>query len=988
MASTESCAHESTGARLDRIVIGQAKAKEDLRHAFLRRECRTMMLEAGRSVDECPAPLHVLLTGPTGSGKTLLVETLAREFAAPTARIDATTLTATGYHGLSVADAVAGLLAAANEDIASAERGVLFLDEIDKLARSGDDGAAVRTTSVQHELLKVLDGKTLELVHRGRIRKFETRGVLVVGAGAFAGIDEISDSLRKATRGGIGFVADQLASTRDAAIEDSDLIEFGMLPELVGRFSIRSKLDPLKLADLAAIVSESAASPLRSVRSVLHHHGIALTVTGEACEVFARKAIKLGLGARGLVNAVQACVRDLELGLDSLLVNGVTEVVIDAEVASGASPAKVGRRSKRRVHRGSRAELRSSDAAFEDRTGAPERPARVEGGTHGSWGLASEPDLAKVVDAKAEPFQTRVPGVSPLVEVTPDGSELAIRRNRDLTLSAELRCRHILAVGPTGSGKSTSCILPILASDLRDPGRSVVVLDTTGELAKPVLAMTRRYRGEDARFVYLDPTDPVHSVGWNPLAGVRDESDALKTASGFIYSVPTGMQESPFWDLCSVQLLGLLIEGLALLSDGDTPPDMRTAMRLLDGGQSGVARFAAQNGLDDLRSACERMLDNVNGNTTMMHLIGKLNGWRDKDVQAVTSVDELDLDSLHAEPFVLVLRIPLDRTRELLPITNAFVARLLNVLLRAARLRGGALANPVSLILDEFASAIGKLEDLPSRINVLRKAGISLTAAVQSISQIRSTYGSEASELLAGFNSLWFLPGVTFEDAQFASERSGFISVQEVTEGTGGAALSIRPVMRPLLLPIEVSRPRPHPELGSPSTLLLADTRPFQAYVSRSYQMESLAFLRSPEFAALEIPARTKPLKVSAVLSRVTESAPVTRPSLAGISNVSGWSDDRLRDRLGHVKQRVGFDEARGSARKWWLAFEQENAHRLPLVLRLAEELLVRRATITEFFLAYCYSNTDNIQANLSYLDYSKLKKQEEEKKREATGAA
>jgi hypothetical protein len=149
-----------------------------------------------------------------------------------------------------------------------------------------------------------------------------------------------------------------------------------------------------------------------------------------------------------------------------------------------------------------------------------------------------------------------------------------------------------------------------------------------------------------------------------------------------------------------------------------------------------------------------------------------------------------------------------------------------------------------------------------------------------------------------------------------------------------------------------------------------------------------------------EFDSEDKELKLRTAPIQYEEKAPVVAPASsngggggapglpAGITNTAGWSTDQLQTKLAEVKKNLDWDNTTGSARKWWEAFENENKTRLPLVVRLAEELQVRKATITEFFLAYVYSNTDNIQANLSYLDYTRLKKEEEKKKKEAAAKA
>jgi hypothetical protein len=194
---------------------------------------------------------------------------------------------------------------------------------------------------------------------------------------------------------------------------------------------------------------------------------------------------------------------------------------------------------------------------------------------------------------------------------------------------------------------------------------------------------------------------------------------------------------------------------------------------------------------------------------------------------------------------------------------------------------------------------------------------------------------------------------------------------------------------RAVLTPDEIGRPTDN--IG---TFFMPNTPVFQGHLIPNFKIPEMN-KRLSEFYSedQELKLRTSPIQYE-------EKAPVVASSSnnsggsggnglpPGITNTAGWSTDQLTQKLTEVKKNLDWDNTTGSARKWWEAFENENKTRMPLVLRLAEELQVRKATITEFFLAYVYSNTDNIQANLSYLDYTRLKKEEEKKKKEAAAKA
>lgn len=575
---------------------------------------------------------------------------------------------------------------------------------------------------------------------------------------------------------------------------------------------------------------------------------------------------------------------------------------------------------------------------------------------------------------------TLLPGFIPLVETTPDGTGIAPVFGKALCIPAAERRRHLLVVGANGSGKSTRVLLPTLFADIRDKARSLVVIDAQLALTQPVVEFARRTRGPRARVRYFNPLDPDHSICWNPIAGIRDRAAALDLASSIAAGVPTGAQETQYFRIQATNHIANLIRATNILGCG-TLGEVR---RIVEGGPQRISEIGQKAGLPELASFGNEAGGNSNHQTTIAEMLNLLAAWYDDRIARVTAASELDFDELERHPTILIIALPEEAVARLRPLTNCLLHRLFEWIMRRGQERGGALRRLIALHIDEFASAVGAIRDFPLRANTLRKRGLMITAAVQTLAQLQEIYPDSSRSLLAAFNHQIFIPRLAAEDAQYVSTLSGLTTVAETVTGPHGETQSSQPITRPVLLPTEVDRPPRHPKYGPRMTFLLADTPPFQGYLPAIYEDPELAPLVAPG-RPFRPPGRPRGRKPG------TDSTPPGSPSAPlppGITpDTTGWSDERLQARIDDVLSHLDWANTTGSARKWWEAFVAENRSRLPLVLRLAEELAIRKATITEFFLSYVYSNTDNIQANLHYLDYIRLKKEQEKRAREAAAA-
>ena len=386
----------------------------------------------------------------------------------------------------------------------------------------------------------------------------------------------------------------------------------------------------------------------------------------------------------------------------------------------------------------------------------------------------------------------------------------------------------------------------------------------------------------------------------------------------------------------------------------------------------------------------------------MSELSMRLAAWDLKAIRSTTWEHELDPEALIEEPTLFIIELRESELEMLRPMANVIVVELLRYLTkRAESCPNHKLPRPVSLVIDEFASALGRLPDIHVKLNTLRSRNVSIVAAIQSIGQVKANYGDDADSVLAGFSTKIFLPPLDLQDAEWASKETGQMTIRFQTKSTGSNRKIIewfaskndgtqeQVQQRAVLTPDEIGRPE-----DKISTIFLPETAPFQGFLVPFYlQPTMLKHIESySKLPNLEL--RESPIEI---IEKVPEAAPTSSGNSStptpggpppGITNTKGWTDDKIREKLEEVKKKLDWENTTGSAKKWWEAFESENKHRLALVLRLAEELQNRKATITEFFLAYVYSNTDNIQANLHYLDYTRLKKEEEKKKKEAAAKA
>lgn len=575
----------------------------------------------------------------------------------------------------------------------------------------------------------------------------------------------------------------------------------------------------------------------------------------------------------------------------------------------------------------------------------------------------------------------RFPGFTPVVEADPAGHTLVRLQEQTLMLPGEITRRGTLILGLPGSGKTTRLLERGVVSALSHREASVVVFAVQPGSARHAWAAFHHLReGSRVRPALFNPGDAAACTHFiNPIAGVRSRSEAM--AIGQTLGQPAHQaqsnSDSDYFLQQATTMIGHAI--LAVNTQHEGKGTLAMIREAIDGGPHELKSLGEAGASAELaRFATEIIEGNRNSETTLAQMSNCLQWLFHEHARTATSSQELDFDRLLLkQPGLLVLAVNEEEIPRQRALISLIFRNLFAWIISRGRSHGGPLPRPLYIFIDELPAA-GRIPEFGLRLTAtFRKSNVSVVCAAQCEAQLMEVYGQETAAVLAGFGSRLYVPPIDFSDAERASARSGLIEVANHVTTPDGRLLTSTPIIRPLLLPGEIASPPRDQDLGPRILFRLADLPPFFGYLRATWQLPAEEAINTLA-ATLTLPRRRR---------RTLPPPPPDPPApwlLPSTTAYKGWSQDRLRRRYRERLASIELASANPKATAWWRSFERTNEDRPHEVLWLAEQIAVRRGTIDVFFTSSVKAATDDVQAMLHYMDYTRRKNGAEARRRAA----
>ncbi|MDZ4784712.1 MAG: type IV secretory system conjugative DNA transfer family protein [bacterium] len=622
------------------------------------------------------------------------------------------------------------------------------------------------------------------------------------------------------------------------------------------------------------------------------------------------------------------------------------------------------------------------------------RPRRSDHNEFGSGDLACQKEIKRWLSPSTSPCHNI------LYAKDLKGADGVIRGTHNLRINRDIRNRHILTVAKTGSGKTTRFILPLLYGDCLDRTCSTIVIDSKPEMWNKLSHLTQEHN-PNKRLLLFNPLDTLRSLSWNILSEIKSDTDAKLIANSIISATdnPNSRSDSPFFRNNSLKVLNAIMVGI--LHSENEQLSMPYIHSIIQSGNHKIAAWL-ENHPEAIRTA-RTFVDLVhsgsqNADTVMSELGMRLAAWDLKAIRSTTALSELKLSTLIEEPTLFILELRESELEMLRPLANVIVTEILRYLTKQAEeLPEVSLPRPVGLVIDEFASSLGRLPDIHVKLNTLRSRNVSIVASIQSLSQIHANYGEDADSVIAGFNTKIFLPTLDLTDAEWASRESGQMTIRYSTEtrktsnsiftgrGMGGKDAEQEQVQqRPVLTPDEIGRPS-----NGVGTFFFPGMHPFQGHLVPYFEVPKMRRdIEGFKNNSTTVKVREKPIEnddrwvnidiidqsptVTPVSSQEKTKTTTTQPlsSVAPKGLPPGFNHEALKDSL-------QWNEARIQAKTWWLGIEKKYLQEPNAFSQLSLELLRREATIDELFLAFVQCKSTSLTSILSHVDFLRARKKQ-----------